>query len=129
MGEAEYATQLPMPALRPYVGRYVGYRMRGFEPGIHRGLPSRHLTFIVTFDAPLELAGMPGASQPPGRFAATPRRPAAGRPLGLLRRAPSLGPVTPLTRASSPAWLESGGFDQQGLHESPPSALLALVQT
>jgi AraC-like DNA-binding protein len=70
MGEAEYATQLPMPALRPYVGRYVGYRMRGFEPGIHRGLPSRHLTFIVTFDALLELAGMPGASQPPGRFAA-----------------------------------------------------------
>jgi len=70
MGEAEYATHPPAPALRPYVERYVGYRMSGFEPGIHRGLPSRHLTFIVTFDAPLELVGMPGARQAPGRFVA-----------------------------------------------------------
>jgi AraC-like DNA-binding protein len=42
----------------------VGYRMLGFEPGTHRGLPSRHLTFIVTFDAPLDLT-MPGTSVPP----------------------------------------------------------------
>ncbi len=38
----------PDMSLRPVVERYVGYRMEGFRPAIHRGLPSRELTFIVS---------------------------------------------------------------------------------
>ncbi len=39
-------------ALRGYVDRYVGYRLQGYQPGMHRGLPSRQLTFIVRLDEP-----------------------------------------------------------------------------
>ena len=39
-------------ALRGYVNRYVGYRLEGYRPGVHRGLPSRQLTFIVRLDEP-----------------------------------------------------------------------------
>ena len=49
--------------LQPYVESYVGYHYAGFPPGEHMGLPSRHLTFIVTFDAPLELAQLPDGSR------------------------------------------------------------------
>lgn len=53
----------PPALLRPYVESYVGYRFAGFEPGQHMGLPSRHLTFIVAFDAPLELTRLPDGAQ------------------------------------------------------------------
>ena len=43
--------------------RTSGYRYAGFAPGEHMGLPSRHLTFIVTFDAPLELSRLPDGSE------------------------------------------------------------------
>jgi hypothetical protein len=45
----------PAAALRPFVERYVGYRLEGFEPGMHRGLPSRQLTFIVSLGAPVDM--------------------------------------------------------------------------
>lgn len=35
----------------------VGYEQRGFPPGTHRGLPSRHVTFVIPFEDPLELSG------------------------------------------------------------------------
>ena len=34
----------------------VGYEQRGFPPGEHQGLPSRHVTFVIPFEAPLELS-------------------------------------------------------------------------
>jgi AraC-like DNA-binding protein len=37
----------------------VGYEQRGFPAGEHHGLPSRSLTFVIPFEAPLELAGGP----------------------------------------------------------------------
>jgi hypothetical protein len=49
---AEVVTGQPHPALRRYVQRYVGYRLDGYPPGVHRGLPSRLLTFIVRLDEP-----------------------------------------------------------------------------
>ena len=52
---AETALRRPHQLLAPYVAGYTGYHLRGFAPGEHMGLPSRHLTFIVQFDAPLEL--------------------------------------------------------------------------
>jgi len=58
----------PLALLRPYVDFYVGYHYAGFEPGQHMGLPSRHLTFVVSFDAPLELAVLPDGTSNPTTF-------------------------------------------------------------
>ncbi|MGF1431269.1 helix-turn-helix domain-containing protein [Kitasatospora sp. LaBMicrA B282] len=58
----------PAPALRPYVAWYSGYRQRGVDPAVHHGLPSPHLTLILTLDEPLHLAGHPDPAQPPGSY-------------------------------------------------------------
>ncbi len=52
----------PPVLLRPYVESYIGYHFAGFPPGEHMGLPSRHLTFILSFDAPLVLTRLPDGS-------------------------------------------------------------------
>jgi AraC-like DNA-binding protein len=73
MGErsVESVVGLPAPALRPLVSRYVGYRMEGFAPRLHRGLPSRHVTLIISLAAPINVAALPGPARPEGgRFAA-----------------------------------------------------------
>ncbi|MFF2950113.1 helix-turn-helix domain-containing protein [Kitasatospora sp. NPDC057965] len=59
----------PTTALRPYVAWYSGYRRHGVPPALHRGLPSPHLTFILTLDDPLTVAGHPDPGQPPARYA------------------------------------------------------------
>jgi AraC-like DNA-binding protein len=56
----DIATARPAPCLAPFVERYVGYRLEGFPAGRHRGLPSRHLTFIVSIGRPVRIVGMPG---------------------------------------------------------------------
>ena len=58
--DVEHVVGLPHPRLRPFVTRYSGYRMVT-EPGVHRGLPSRSLTLVVTMDGTVDLAD--------GRFA------------------------------------------------------------
>jgi AraC-like DNA-binding protein len=65
---AESVVRRPPAMLRPYVESYVGYRYAGFAPGEHMGLPSRHLTFIVAFDAPLELTRLPDGTERTERF-------------------------------------------------------------
>jgi AraC-like DNA-binding protein len=65
---AEAATWHPPDLLRPYVSGYTGYRYLGFEPGEHMGLPSRHVTLVLPFDAPLELV-VPNGDPTPQRFA------------------------------------------------------------
>src|SRR6185312_14972831 len=55
----DVATARPGPALAPYIERYVGYRLSGFAPGIHRGMPSRRLTLIVSLGAPVEILAGP----------------------------------------------------------------------
>jgi AraC-like DNA-binding protein len=52
MPTSDVVTRHPHSALRRYVDRYVGYRLEGHPPGVHRGLPSRLLTFIVQLDEP-----------------------------------------------------------------------------
>jgi AraC-like DNA-binding protein len=59
---------VPMPALRPFIARYVGYRQSGVAPARHRGLPSPYLTMIFTLDDPLTLAWHPDPRQPPGSY-------------------------------------------------------------
>jgi AraC-like DNA-binding protein len=68
VSEQQSAVALPAPRLRPFVAEYAGYRFEGFEPGVHAGLPSRHLTLIVSFDAPVDVAVMPDPTQRPERF-------------------------------------------------------------
>lgn len=57
-------------ALAPYVDRYMGYRFAGHAPGIHQGLPSRHLTIVIALGAPVRVASMPDPRQAPGSFVA-----------------------------------------------------------
>jgi hypothetical protein len=66
----ESAARRPLPPLRPFVERYSGYRMAGFRPGLHRGLPSRHLTFIISLAGPVEIAAMPDILQAPAALSA-----------------------------------------------------------
>ncbi|HEX2807883.1 MAG TPA: helix-turn-helix domain-containing protein [Kineosporiaceae bacterium] len=56
--------------LRPYVAWYSGYRQQGLPPGFHRGLPSPHLTLILTLDDPLMIAAHPDPAQEPGHYRA-----------------------------------------------------------
>jgi AraC-like DNA-binding protein len=51
----EYLTAAPSPQLAPFIDGYVGYRLSGFAPGLHRGLPSRHMTFIVSIGPSIDV--------------------------------------------------------------------------
>lgn len=51
---AESVVHRPPPHLRPFVHSAVGYRYEGFPPGIHRGLPSRHLSVVISLVGPIE---------------------------------------------------------------------------
>jgi AraC-like DNA-binding protein len=65
----EMVTGTPAPPLRSIIDGYRGYRIGG-PSGTHRGLPSPHLTFIISLDEPVDIARMPGDAQSPGRFQA-----------------------------------------------------------
>jgi AraC-like DNA-binding protein len=70
MGEprADGAGALPAPALRPFVERYQGYRLADFPPGIHRGLPSRHLTLIASIGPAIDVVAQTDPRQPPATY-------------------------------------------------------------
>ncbi|MGH9226202.1 MAG: helix-turn-helix domain-containing protein [Acidimicrobiales bacterium] len=61
-------TRRPAPVLRPFIDGYVGYRIDSAEPGVHRGLPSRHLTFIVSIGDPIDVVAQTDPRQPPDRY-------------------------------------------------------------
>ncbi|MGW6277969.1 helix-turn-helix domain-containing protein [Kribbella sp. NPDC055071] len=56
MSGMEHHTRPVHPALRPYVGGLSGYAYHGDAPDLHRGLPSRYLTLVITLDDPLGIA-------------------------------------------------------------------------
>lgn len=56
MAGLEYRTRVVHPALRPYVADVTGYAYGADPPALHRGLPSRFLTVVVTLDDPLGIA-------------------------------------------------------------------------
>ncbi len=64
----EYVRAAPVPALRPYIAWYSGYRQRGVAPALHRGLPSPYLTLIFTLDEPPIVVGHPDPHQAPGGY-------------------------------------------------------------
>lgn len=63
------AVARPAAPLRPFVERYSGYRLEGLPPGVHRGLPSRHLTVVISLGSPVEVVG-PGPARSVGSFQA-----------------------------------------------------------
>jgi AraC-like DNA-binding protein len=64
----ESITRPPAGPLAPFVERYHGYRIVGAPPGIHRGLPSRHLTFIVSIGPPIDVVAQTDPGQSPARY-------------------------------------------------------------
>jgi AraC-like DNA-binding protein len=56
--------------LRPYLRDYDGYRLTGYAPGTHVGMPSPYLTVILTIGDEIELGPIPHPRQPGGRWAA-----------------------------------------------------------
>ncbi|HLU41854.1 MAG TPA: AraC family transcriptional regulator [Microthrixaceae bacterium] len=70
MREQRSETVLGRPAepLRPYVERYFGYRLTGFPPGLHRGLPAPRPTFIVSIGDPIDVVQQVDPSQAPDRY-------------------------------------------------------------
>jgi AraC-like DNA-binding protein len=67
---AMWLTRAPSPALAVLIGRYVGYRMVGFPAGLHRGLPSRHLTLIVSIGPRIDVVSQADARQAPRAYGA-----------------------------------------------------------
>ncbi|MEU0464555.1 AraC family transcriptional regulator [Amycolatopsis sp. NPDC006131] len=70
MAAAEWAVRAPHPQLRPAITRYIGYTQHGVTLGTHRGLPSRHVTLVISLAEPIRFTGMPRPDQSPGRFTA-----------------------------------------------------------
>ena len=67
---SSHAVRVPAPALRPFMSHYAGARAQGVTPGIHAGLPSRHVDLIISLAGPIEIIRMPGPAPGPAAFAA-----------------------------------------------------------
>lgn len=65
-----FVTSTPSVRLRGVVDRYVGYRVEGCAPGVHRGLPSGYQTFIVSVGAPIDVIGQTDPAQSPAVYRA-----------------------------------------------------------
>src|SRR5262245_38099600 len=42
--------------------------MLGYKPGLHRGLPSQHMTFIASIGEPIDVIAQTAPSQPPRQY-------------------------------------------------------------
>jgi AraC-like DNA-binding protein len=62
---SEVVSRTPAAPLRHLVDDYLGYRLEGHSPGVHRGLPSAYLTFIISLGEAVDITGMPDPGQPP----------------------------------------------------------------
>ncbi|WP_280233300.1 AraC family transcriptional regulator [Nocardia cyriacigeorgica] len=65
---SEVVTARPAPGLAAFIDRYIGYRMSGYPPGLHRGLPSRHMTFIVAIGPTIDVVTQTDAAQAPADY-------------------------------------------------------------
>ena len=65
---AEWVTALPSPPLRSFIDRYIGYRLAGFAPGVHRGLASRHMTFIASIGPSIDVVAQTDQKQMPASY-------------------------------------------------------------
>ncbi|AHH21152.1 putative transcriptional regulator, AraC family [Nocardia nova SH22a] len=67
-GVSAGARRLPAPSLRPFLGPYAGYLLRGFDPGVHVGMPGTAITVILTIDEPIDVPVCSHPDQPGGRW-------------------------------------------------------------
>lgn len=58
-GVSEGSRRAPTAQLRPFVAAYDGYRLSGFEPGEHVGMPSPYLTVVLSIGDKLEISHSP----------------------------------------------------------------------
>ncbi|MEV0299249.1 helix-turn-helix domain-containing protein [Nocardia sp. NPDC050710] len=58
----------PAPMLASFIDYYLGYRMTGYEPGLHRGMPSRHMTFIVAIGPTIDVVAQTDPRQSPQNY-------------------------------------------------------------
>lgn len=58
-GRADGARRVPNARLRGFVAPYDGYRLSGFEPGCHVGMPSPYLTVVLAIGEKLEISQSP----------------------------------------------------------------------
>ncbi|HZA76139.1 MAG TPA: helix-turn-helix domain-containing protein [Acidimicrobiales bacterium] len=65
---AEWVSAAPSPRLAPFIDGYMGYRLSGFAPGTHRGLPSRHMTFIVSIGPSIDVVSQTDPRQAPASY-------------------------------------------------------------
>jgi AraC-like DNA-binding protein len=63
-----WLTRRPAPALARVVERYIGYRLSGLPAGVHRGVPSRHMTFIVSIGPDIDVIAQTDAAQTPETY-------------------------------------------------------------
>lgn len=70
MNEAlqECVPKAAAPRLRAFVEGYIGYRLSGLPAGYHRGLPSRHMTFIVSIDRGIDVVAQTNPEQTPQTY-------------------------------------------------------------
>jgi AraC-like DNA-binding protein len=52
-----WAVRQPHPVVRPLVTRYVGYAQDDVTLAVHRGLPSRHVTLVISLAGPVRMTG------------------------------------------------------------------------
>lgn len=62
---SDWAVRPPHLALRHLITRYIGYAQRDVSLGIHRGLPSQHVTVIISLRDPVRVVGMPRPDDAP----------------------------------------------------------------
>ncbi len=65
---SESMARRPVPPLRPFIDGYLGYRQAGWAPAVHRGLPSRYLTFIVSIGDPIRVVAQTDPRQAPATY-------------------------------------------------------------
>jgi len=66
--EPTSAARRPAPVLAGLIEQYHGYRLHGYDPGMHRGLPSRNVTFIVSIGNPIDVAAQTDPRQSPDSY-------------------------------------------------------------
>lgn len=59
----EWVVREPHPALKQLVTRYIGYRQHDVTLEVHRGLPSRHVTLVISLEEPVRIAHAPRYEQ------------------------------------------------------------------
>jgi AraC-like DNA-binding protein len=71
VASVEWAIGQPHPSLRHLITRYIGYTQREVPPGVHRGLPSRHVTLVIGLSGPIRIIRMPKPDAAPADLAAS----------------------------------------------------------